>query len=405
MSKIIFAIDDFNEYPQQYMGPRRKADEPAAPPTWLDLLFVWEGVDYELLRVEDALRLSQAWFYHVQIQHWSDLFGKGPIWNRIDAKVRDEIKYGHTYWLVSFVHEGTITEALTEISKLVNTNNIPKHKVLLVTGASNLPGYMQLPTTTANIWQSNLRNIWQWQTGKTVTPEISLPNANKRFLCLNRKPREHRVALVAMLDDRNLLEQGYVSCHVKAEIDKEEMLIRNGFRRYIGKGCFTQDTAKRLREKLPLVLDYEVVTGTQSLLEFNEPLYRDSYFSVVTETFFRDELTFITEKIFRPIMFGHPFIVLSTPGYLAALREMGYETFPELFDESYDTIEDDADRLCAVVNEVTRLCTLPEDDLRATLATVLPKLVHNRSHFFARHPPTTLLSKLNSIVHDHQLLL
>jgi hypothetical protein len=182
-------------------------------------------------------------------------------------------------------------------------------------------------------------------------------------------------------------------------------LLRKGFRRYIGYGCFTHDAAKNLREKLPLVLDYYDVSPTQSLFEFNEGLYKSSYFSIVTETFFRDDLTFITEKIFRPIMFGHPFLVLSTPGYLAALRQMGYETFPELFDESYDLVENDVDRLCAVVNEVTRLCTIPEEDLRKMLISVLPKLLHNHSHFFSQHRPETLLSKLNSIIHDHQLLL
>ncbi len=400
MAEIIFAFDGFNEYPQQYMGPKRKDNDP--PPTWIDLVFHWENVDYTLMPVESALQLNNAWFYQVQIQYWRDFFDKGPLWEKINPAVQNAIIHGHAYWILSFAHEGIIQEALLELHKIMQKHQIPKHKVLFVSGAHNVPADIQVNTACINIWQSNLRTIWRWQTGREETSPVSVPvEANKRYVCFNRKPREHRIALLCMLYDRGVLDKGIVSCHTKVEIGREDVLINNGLRRYIGLGCFSHDTARAIREKLPMVVDYEVVSGVQSLLEFNEDIYPQTYFSVVTETFFRDELTFITEKVFRPIMFGHPFIVASTPHYLKSLRELGYETFPELFDESYDSIEDDKERLTMIANEVTRLSTIPEHELRELVKSVKEKLVHNRAQFFKLHPPTELLEKLNNLANGH----
>ena len=43
--------------------------------------------------------------------------------------------------------------------------------------------------------------------------------------------------------------------------------------------------------------------------------------------------TFITEKTFKPIMYGHPFIVLGNPGIMSQLESWGFMTFNNLFDQ------------------------------------------------------------------------
>ena len=53
---------------------------------------------------------------------------------------------------------------------------------------------------------------------------------------------------------------------------------------------------------------------------------------------------FITEKTFRPIACGHPFIVLGNNNILKTLHDLGFETFGSLWDESYDTVIVDSDR-------------------------------------------------------------
>ena len=94
------------------------------------------------------------------------------------------------------------------------------------------------------------------------------------------------------------------------------------------------------------------VTGQQQRY-FNPMWYNDTYFSLVAETT-KDLLggTHVTEKSFKPMAYYHPFIVWGQPGTLHFLKDLGFETFENLFDESYDLIQNDQDRLSAVINNV-----------------------------------------------------
>jgi hypothetical protein len=67
--------------------------------------------------------------------------------------------------------------------------------------------------------------------------------------------------------------------------------------------------------------------------------YTDSYCNIVLETHFDADQSsgaFLTEKIFKPIKHGQPFVVVGAPGSLQALRKLGYRTFDHAIDNSYD---------------------------------------------------------------------
>ena len=70
----------------------------------------------------------------------------------------------------------------------------------------------------------------------------------------------------------------------------------------------------------------------------------------------------ITEKTWKVITSKRPFIVFATPYFLEDLRSLGYQTFHPYIDESYDTIEDQNERLTAIVNEINRLNNLSPDE-------------------------------------------
>ena len=77
----------------------------------------------------------------------------------------------------------------------------------------------------------------------------------------------------------------------------------------------------------------------------------------------------------------HPFILVSAPNSLAALRQRGYKTFPEFIDESYDQIEDANERMNAIANEIKRLCELPESELIRFTEYAKDIVEHNANHF------------------------
>jgi hypothetical protein len=61
------------------------------------------------------------------------------------------------------------------------------------------------------------------------------------------------------------------------------------------------------------------------------------------------------------------------------MRSMGYKTFPELFDESYDDIVNHTDRLLAVVDAIEKVCKMDDKEFHDIYCReVIPKVIYNR---------------------------
>ena len=87
--------------------------------------------------------------------------------------------------------------------------------------------------------------------------------------------------------------------------------------------------------------------------------YNKTEFTLIAECFQNivdgdQDSVFITEKTMKPIMYGHPFILLGDARSLKNLETWGFKTFSELFDQSYDTEKDINKRIDMVVDEVLR---------------------------------------------------
>jgi hypothetical protein len=106
--------------------------------------------------------------------------------------------------------------------------------------------------------------------------------------------------------------------------------------------------------------------------------YRDTYFSLVTETVFNYPYSFRTEKIWKPIAVGHPFIAVANRGFYQDLHDMGFKTFGHVIDESFDTIDNNQDRIARIHDVVTDLC---QQDLDAFLAECYNVCKYNQQHY------------------------
>ena len=103
--------------------------------------------------------------------------------------------------------------------------------------------------------------------------------------------------------------------------------------------------------------------------------YNSTYSSLVVETNQAGPV-FISEKTFKPVAFYHPFQVIAMPGILKELKSHGFETYSNLFDESYDCVEDFDQRLSIIINNLKAI-TLTNYD-----AITQEKLEHNHNRFF-----------------------
>lgn len=193
---------------------------------------------------------------------------------------------------------------------------------------------------------------------------------NKYYMCLNRNSgRFHRPKLILELIKLNLFNKGNISLLKSSEFDMFCKLPLN------------VEYKKLIGDVYPFVVDVEDAELVSDMHNFftKKDIWLDTYFSIVSETSVSEYSTFITEKTVRPMIYYHPFIVWGNPNTLSYLRSIGFETFPELFDESYDSVYNEKDRLNIILDNVNRLCNMDITEIHDLYQIVKPKLIHNRN--------------------------
>jgi hypothetical protein len=111
--------------------------------------------------------------------------------------------------------------------------------------------------------------------------------------------------------------------------------------------------------------------------------YDSTACSIVLETLFATEFnrgTFLTEKTWKCIKHGHPFVLFAPQGSLAALRDMGYRTFDSVIDNRYDTLDNNTQRYLSVVRCIHKLSQWDPIEL---YNACVPDLQHNQQVFLA----------------------
>jgi hypothetical protein len=110
--------------------------------------------------------------------------------------------------------------------------------------------------------------------------------------------------------------------------------------------------------------------------------YADSYFHLVTETFFGPNV-FLSEKIFKPISNLQPFLVFGDYLTLAELKRLGFKTFEPFIDESYDSEIDPKKRILLLEKELLKLKNIPIEELHNWYYSIIDILLYNQKHIYS----------------------
>lgn len=281
------------------------------------------------------------------------------------------------------LYEGYINPQLAIIYKALEISNISPSQVNYFSAALNsveLHEEFCEERGIDNRINIYVCNTWEYSLKKESVikdREYKIENKKKNFVCFNRILRPHRLGLVSLCQEKNLINDAYYSffgnstyngssidmdfIKISISMHSSKELYNTVFRNYAS-----------LEAKLPLRLNIDWTENANYVKEDDLEFFDNTYFSLVTETYFfpvyydfrnigiEGKITdaqsiFFTEKIYKPIIMRHPFILASRPRSLEMLRKLGYKTFSPLINESYDLIENDGERLQAVVDEVERL--------------------------------------------------
>jgi len=128
-------------------------------------------------------------------------------------------------------------------------------------------------------------------------------------------------------------------------------------------------------------------------------IYNQTAYTVVAETWGTDNrFTFNTEKIVKPILAERLFLVASNQYYLRNLRNLGFKTFDNIIDESYDSQSDYKKRCAMIVDQIKYLMLLPQEQI---FEKILPIVKHNKRMMLETDWHDAFARELRAVLLEH----
>jgi hypothetical protein len=133
-------------------------------------------------------------------------------------------------------------------------------------------------------------------------------------------------------------------------------------------------------------------------LKTYQPYQQKAYINIIGETVFDYPYPRFTEKVFGPILSKRIFILLAPADTLKELRDIGFQTFDDIFSEEYDTVSDPNKRFRIICDLILKLNELPIDKFEKLHIKADAIHKHNLLHFkkLSNNIPQDIL-QLNNI--------
>lgn len=187
-----------------------------------------------------------------------------------------------------------------------------------------------------------------------VTPD-------KKFLCLNRRMYNHKYQIIEELFNRELLSDTRFSW---VDNKSTSNFLNEKLVKFLK---IDVDNFKAIQLEDDFMYGSELSKHEEYLYSVNPNWYYKSKVNIITETNLNETEIHITEKTWKAIYLGVPFVISASNGHLKTLRDMGFKTFNSLINEDYDEMNgkakikkiiDSAEELSNIYNkqEVLDIC-------------------------------------------------
>jgi hypothetical protein len=105
--------------------------------------------------------------------------------------------------------------------------------------------------------------------------------------------------------------------------------------------------------------------------------YFDSFCAIVTESNFANPFALFSEKTVNAMKAGRPFIIASGTGTLEYLRQHGFKTFSDFWDESYDLETNHELRIQKILAVIDYIDSMRVEELKELYSKIKPTVEHN----------------------------
>jgi hypothetical protein len=211
-----------------------------------------------------------------------------------------------------------------DVDSVLMTNKIPPHITQIIDGE-----LLNQPTTMFSVSSEFVAGLDPIESAEN----IDIHNRTNTFFTLNGRNTSHRTSLINELHRQGLLDKGLAIYHNPLGV------------------C--SDGIKQLCEQHELDMfnkDFDNPTSSESMLAVfaNNNYYEHYNIEIIAET--SVDVHYLTEKTAKALSAKMPFLMVSSQGFLAYLRTLGFKTFNSIWDESYDTITDTEERIEKIIN-------------------------------------------------------
>ncbi len=312
----------------------------------------------------------------------------------IPSEIQGLIREGKGYLLFDNTLEGNRIDKdwfINPFYKKIKSLNLPHDKIIFVT--NNL-----LAEKTHDVLKKDKIKLfsfmWNVHDTKRLIQTKNLPskvnidreieyklkrkNNIKHFLKINRTNRPERNLFMLFMNYHNLLEKSLISF---PRLPDEP--YPNNFEKYL-----TDENLEDLRKKVPFNIDKtdEDNQGPaghgkgffDADLPFQPIHYKNSFISVIMAAFpFEDNTCHLHSSTFNPMYCGHPIIQFGPFQALKIMRDYGFKTFDNWWDESYDEESDHWKRLQKVMDVTLEISKLSSKELLNIYIDMKDVLQHN----------------------------
>ncbi len=294
---------------------------------------------------------------------------------------------------------------LDSIARYAHRNGIQPYMVKVKSGeygiAESYPHYSTLTLECQDLYLMSQRPIVGLHA--LIKEDFHKHKFNKHFMSLNWRFTKHRQIIANFLAGEN----GYLSWYFNDsfEVLKDKLYFDIEEWTNTSPEVFKQlhDNNRVCQLNAPYIVDKPSEIGinseeaiwpkvaeykdgqTPSLYNTKETMlanfYRDIFVDIVTETRFAQSCANYSEKVLQPMQYMKPFILVAPPHCLKYLKESGYQTFDQFWDESYDQIEDHGERLKKILELIKSILDKPLPELHNLYEQMMPVLEHNRRRY------------------------
>lgn len=333
--------------------------------------------------------------------------------NLLTKKTFERVKHVFTGFETDQVNISNLySPEFEKVNNFVIRNNLTN--VTVYTGFYNLDKFIQdqypnLKFKTKDIFLSSCARASDKTTVSSYNVLESVPHAGLieyKFWSSNKRYEGYRHLIAAYLLDKSALisfNSNLVSFNVKVQnnivngadwkfywsnINNRLWFDINNLKPYVTEQFYqnlkTLDNVGYMPiDKRPSDQDFEKwLSQGDADEDFLIPIeyYQKCFCAIVTESTFAQPFAHFADKVLNAVKAHRPFVVAAPPHTLEYIKNLGFKTFGDYWDENYDQEENHQNRLLKIFKVVDYINGKSIDELKYMYNDMLPILKHNHKN-------------------------